>query len=93
MVRLDCSNISFGAQLDEKYLFLWGSEIAGFVRWEHDTLVMRSKRVSAETLIDLLALFRRYGIPMQQLRQFENRWNTVWFRSPEAYWHHQVFGA
>lgn len=93
MVRLDCSNIRFGSQLDEKHLFHWASEIAGFLRWEQDTLVMRSSRVSEVALRDLLALFWRYQIPMQQLAQFENERNTSWFRAPHVYWHRRVFGA
>ena len=92
MVRLDCSNVRFGSQLDEKHLFSWASEIAGFVRWEQDTLFMRSRRISAASLRDLLALFWRYQIPMEQLAQFENESNSPWFRAPKAYWHKRVFG-
>lgn len=93
MVRLDCSGIRFGSQLDEKHLFLWGSELAGFVRWERDTLVMRSTRISDAALRDVLAFFWRYQIPMQQLAQFESERNTFWFRAPHAYWHRLVFEA
>ncbi len=93
MVRLDCSNIRFGSQLDEKHLFTWASEIAGFLRWEQDTLVMRSRRISEAALRDLLALFWRYQIPMKQLAQFENERNTSWFCAPHMYWHRRVFGA
>ena len=92
MVRLDCSNIRFGSQLDEKHLFVWASEIAGFVRWEGDTLVMRSRQISKATLGDLLALFWRYQIPMKQLAQFESERNAAWFRAPHMYWHRRVFG-
>lgn len=67
MVRLDCSGVRFGSPLDEKHLFTWASEISGFVRWEHDTLVMRSQRISESSLRELLALFARYRLPMRQL--------------------------
>jgi hypothetical protein len=93
MVRLNCSNIRFGSQLDEKHLFAWASEISGFVRWERDTLVIRSIRVSESALRDLIALFWRYKVPMQQLAQFENEKNTQWFRNPGMYWYKEVFGA
>lgn len=82
----------FGSQLDEKNLFQWAAEIPGFLRWEQDTLVVRS-RLSEASLRDILALFSRYGIPMQQLAQFENPKNTAWFRAPHMYWHKQIFGA
>jgi hypothetical protein len=91
MVRLDCSGITFGSQLDEKHLFEWASEISCVVRWEQDTLVVRSRNISAEALRDLVALFWRYRIPMNQLAQFENRRNTHWFRAPGMYWHNSVF--
>ena len=92
MIRLDCSGVRFGSQLDEKHLFEWAAEIPGFLRWDQDTLVVRS-RISEASLRDLVALFGRYGIPMKQLSQFENPKNTGWFRAPHMYWHKQVFGA
>lgn len=92
MVRLDCSGIRFGSQLDEKHLFEWAAEISGFLRWEQDTLIVRS-RLSEESLRDLLALFSRYKIPMAQLAQFMNTKNESWFSAPHMYWHKGVFGA
>lgn len=91
MIYLDCSGINFYSQLDEKHLFLWASEIRGVVRWEVDTLVVRSSRLSQASLRDLLALFFRYKIPMRQLAQFQNEKNASWFASPHMYWHQQVF--
>jgi hypothetical protein len=91
MVRLDCSGVRFGSQLDEDHLFAWALEIAGVVRWEQDTLIVRSNRVSNASLRELLALFRRYGIPMTQLAQFRNSKNENWFTNPESYWHKRVF--
>ncbi|WP_143707491.1 hypothetical protein [Uliginosibacterium sp. TH139] len=91
MVYLDFSGVRFGSQLDEKHLFAWALEIEGTLRWEQDTLVVRSVRISEESLRDLIALFHRYNIPMAQLAQFENEKNTSWFRAPKMYWHKQVF--
>jgi hypothetical protein len=92
MVYLDCSGIRFGSQLDEKHLFEWGREISGVVRWEQDTLVVRSRRISEEALRDLLSLFSRYNIPMKQLAQFRNPENEEWFTAQHIYWHKKVFG-
>src|SRR5450830_707086 len=91
MVFLDCSGIKFGSQLDEKHLFEWAVEIPGVVRWQQDTLVVRSKRISQASPRDLLALFYRYGIPMHQLAQFQNDDNKNWFAAPHMYWHKKVF--
>ncbi len=92
MVYLDCSGVRFYSQLDEKHLFHWAAEVPGSLRWEHDTLVMRS-RLSEASLRDLLALFRRYGIPMGQLAQFLTPKNEHWFASPINPWHEAVFGG
>lgn len=54
---------------------------------------VRSRRVSATTLRELLALFRRYGVSMAQLAQFESPSNREWFRNPTAYWYRAVFGT
>jgi ornithine cyclodeaminase/alanine dehydrogenase-like protein (mu-crystallin family) len=92
MIYLDCSGIRFGSQLDEKHLFEWAREISGVLRWEQDTLVIRSKRISQEALRDLLSLFSRYKIPMEQLAQFRTPKNEGWFTAPHMYWHKKVFG-
>jgi hypothetical protein len=91
MVRLKCSGVRFGSQLDEKHLFEWAAEISCFLRWEQDTLVVRSRNISREALYDLIALFWRYQIPMKQLAQFENQRNSNWFRNNGMYWHEKVF--
>lgn len=91
MARVDCSGVTFGSPLDEKHMFEWGSEIRGFVKWEHDTLVLRSTRISDEALRDLIALLWRYKVPMKQLAQFENPKNSAWFNSPQKFWYKKVF--
>ena len=91
MVRLDCSGVTFGSQLDERHLFEWAMQIPGVLRWEQDVLVVKSSNISQASLRDLLALFSRYQIPMQQLAQFRNARNEVWFAAPQMYWHKTVF--
>jgi hypothetical protein len=91
MVILDCSGITFGSVLDEKHLFEWALEINSVLRWEQDRLVLKSRRLSKTSLRDLIALFHRYRIPMQQLAQFKNAKNAIWFEAPHTYWHKNVF--
>lgn len=93
MVRLKCSMTLYYSPLDEKHMFEWAKELSCFIDWDGDTLVVRSRRISQEALRDLLALFRRYEIPMDQLAQFENATNRHWFRAPTAYWYKFVFGV
>ncbi|WP_073217345.1 hypothetical protein [Massilia sp. CF038] len=92
MIYLDCSGVRFGSQLDEKHLFEWAMEIPGILRWEQDTLVVRTI-LSQASLRDLVALFSRYQIPMAQLAQFRTTKNEDWFASPEMYWQGRVFGT
>jgi hypothetical protein len=54
-------------------------QISGVLRWEHDTLVVKSLKLSQASLRDLLALFSRYQIPMKQLAQFKSPSNEMWF--------------
>jgi len=91
MVRLDCSGVTFGSQLDERHLFEWAMQVPGVLRWEQDVLVVKSLNISQASLRDLLALFFRYQIPMQQLAQFRNARNEAWFAAPQMYWHKKVF--
>jgi hypothetical protein len=85
------------SQGDERAFSEWVTRIPAvdLVRGEGSSLYIhvRSRRVSATTLRELLALFRRYGVPMAQLAQFENPANREWFRSPTAHWYQAIFGA
>jgi hypothetical protein len=66
MVRLDYSGVNFGSQLDERHLFEWAMQIPGVLRWEHDTLVVKSLNLSQASLRDLLALFSRLLAPTRK---------------------------
>ena len=91
MVRIDFTGTRFGSQLDEDHMFKWGLEIAGTLRWEQDTLQLRSKRLSNSALRDLVALLWRYRVPMQQLAVFLTPQNRSWFTDSQMYWHTEVF--
>jgi hypothetical protein len=91
MIHLDCPGVHFGSQLDEKHLFEWAIQIPGVLRWEQDTLVVRTN-LSQVSLRDLLALFSRYQIPMAQLAQFRTTKNEKWFAASQMYWHARLFG-
>lgn len=92
MVRLVCSDVTFGSQLDERYLFEWAMQIPGILRWEQDTLVVKSLNLSQASPRDLVALFSPYQIPMKQLAQFRNARNEAWFSSPQMYWYTRILG-
>ena len=84
------------SQSDEDAFFAWLQSIPGVTKVvgtpEGLRVKLRSKRLSESALRSLLALHQRYSLRMAELAQFETAANTVWFRSPHAYWHAAVFG-
>lgn len=72
-------------------MFQWGAEIRGFVKWDGDTLVLRSVRISDVALRDLIAWLWRHKVPMKQLTQFENPKNSAWFNAHQTFWYKKVF--
>jgi hypothetical protein len=81
---------------DESAFFGWLQSIPGVVsvRGEGRELhiKLRSKRLSATALRELLALYTRYGGKLEELAQFESAANAEWFCRPGSYWHAGVFG-
>ena len=81
---------------DEDAFFRWLESIPGVIRVRgvgRELLIeLRSVRISAEALRELIALYRRYGGQLRDLAVFENAGNRGWFRDPNAYWYRGVFG-
>lgn len=96
MIELECRNVWFYSPSDESAFFAWAESIPAVVsidgRGRSIFLAVKSRRISDESLRELLALFRRYPISMKQLAQFKNDRNSSWFCTPEAFWFTQVFG-
>lgn len=83
--------------MDEKHFFSWLEEIDEVSHVTGNASVLEveleAEMLSDDGLADLIALFHRYRLDMQCLRQFENESNTAWLRSEDAYWHESLFGA
>ena len=96
MPKLLIRECRYYAQLDEDAFFHWLQSISGVVKVtgtpEGLVVHLRSKHMSRPALGDLIALYFRYGLPMQDLAQFETPENTSWFRAPHTYWYAKVFG-
>ena len=77
------------SQSDETAFFHWLESIPGVVRvvGTPDGLVvsLRSRRLSQVALRELLALYFRYGLPMNELAQFETPQNRAWFQIGRAH--------
>jgi hypothetical protein len=92
MIRLDCSKITFYSQHDEEMFFGWGEKIPSFSKWDQDMLVLKGKALSDRQFREIIALFYRYKVPMQQLKAFENSTNAAWLNDPKMYWHKSMYG-
>jgi len=86
----------YGSPGDESAYFAWLQSIPGVMRIEgrgRELMIhLRSKRLSARALRELLALYSRYGGNLRELAQFESPSNASWFRAPDAYWYKGVWG-
>ncbi|WP_157845690.1 hypothetical protein [Herbaspirillum huttiense] len=82
---------------DEAAFFTWLQSIPGVVSvkgyGKELHIRLRSKRISASSLQELLALYLRYQGELSELAQFANQSNSSWFADANAPWHSQVFGS
>jgi hypothetical protein len=82
---------------DEAAFFTWLQSIPGVVSvkgyGKELHIGLRSKRLSANSLREFIALYQRYRGNMRELAQFANSSNASWFQATEAFWHSKVFGA
>jgi len=82
-VVLTCKSVCHYSQIDEDLFFAWIKRIPCVVtfdgRKDELYLYMRDNNISNLELLELLALFRRYHIDMQQLEVFVNEHNRWWF--------------
>jgi hypothetical protein len=96
-VELKAQRTRFFSQLDERAFFGWLKKLScvSDVEGKGDTLFIRvlESKVDEYALRELLALFQRYGISMNQLGVFDKPEFADWFQNRGAYWHKSVFGS
>ena len=80
---------------DESAFFQWLESIPGVksLKGQRQELIvtLQSSRISSVALRELIALHKRYNLPMRSLSRFETATNKKWFRSKKAYWYPKVF--
>ncbi len=93
---LMCKSVSFYSQKDEDAFFSWIKriecieQVAGAGRELY--MYLASDNIHEYDLRDLLGLFYRYDIDMQQLARFLNNENKKWFYdNKRSFWHKRVF--
>ena len=96
LVELAAQCVPYYSAGDEEAFFEWLDKIdcVEGCKGRGDVLLISVNRaeLDEEGLRELLALFRRYGVDLRQLRAFDSDGFAAWFRDPEAFWHAQVFG-
>src|SRR5947209_6612088 len=89
--------IRYASPGDEAAFFGWLQSIPGVVRVEGQGrelfIYLRSNRLSAVSLREFIALYKRYKGNMPELARFENASNSSWFKVRSALWYKAIFGA
>ena len=94
-LTLVASGVTYYSQEDETAFFEWLDRLEcaeGYRGRLRDLFITLKRRPTKQDLLDLMALFFRYGVDMRQLARFETKSNRHWLCDPEAYWHHSIFG-
>jgi hypothetical protein len=82
---------------DEAAFFTWLQSIPAVVGvrgvGQYLHIQLKSSRLSAESLRELISIYHRYNGYMPELATFLNSKNEGWFKAPESYWYKRVFGA
>jgi hypothetical protein len=96
IVRLVCKSTFFYSTFDDDAFFEWLKKIScvsniGGVGEERYIDVDKNKLTEMD-LREILALFYRYDVDMEQLGAFLSDENKSWFfDNKEAFWHKRVF--
>lgn len=98
MITLVAREVMYFSAGDEHCFFAWLDRIAAVKsvrgRGRDVAIELDENACTDADLRELLALFHRYGVELQQLRQLITNANAHWFRDNQrTYWHDAVFGA
>jgi hypothetical protein len=88
---------SFYSRGDERRLFVGFKEISAIrsVKGVHRDLLLDIEvaALNKEAMRELLALLRRYEIPLAPLRVFAKKNKFAWLNDEQGYWHNEMFKA
>ncbi|NQY42014.1 MAG: hypothetical protein HRT87_01545 [Legionellales bacterium] len=95
-IKLICESVIFYSDYDEELFYLWIKKIDSIVNCYGEGtieyLCLDSYIIPDDDLRELLSLFYKYDINMNQLSIFVNENNEEWFKNnTESFWHGKVF--
>lgn len=95
-VKLVGKNVAYLSSADEDVFFAWLDKIPSVVKKvgvvEELHIYVDQVSLTENDLRELLALFHRYEIDMEQLNVFLDKDNRSWFfENRETFWHEKVF--
>lgn len=97
MIKLICKNVIFYSQNDETSFFNWLkniNHIEDIIGVDNEIqLIVSGKNIPSDSLRDLIAVFYRYNVAMEQLAQFVDDKNKEWFQNPKMFWYEKVWGS
>ena len=95
-IELHAAEVRFYSPGDEAAFFGWLKSLPCLERFEGRGRILYiwidAGRVDEDALMELLALFHRYGVDLGQLVAFDHDRFAEWFRRDDAYWYKAVFG-
>ena len=96
IVILIAKSVAFYSHQDEEAFLNWIKAIKSIKMIDYQGsemhIYIKSNRISDKDLNNLLALFFRYKIKMNQLSVFLNDANKEWFfDQSKMYWHKKIF--
>lgn len=87
-LALSAKRVWYYSECDESAFFEWLDKLPCVKRYEGEldvlSIYIDEAKADESALRELLALFRRYAVEMEQLRVFDRNTFAFWFRDPRA---------
>jgi hypothetical protein len=91
---LKCNSVVFYSTKDEEAFFEWLDKIDAIELYEGSGYILSlhvREQIREDDLRELIALFVRYAIPLNQLKVFDLKRFSHWFRDRNSFWYDGVF--
>lgn len=94
---LICDSVVYYSIQDEEMFFEWAARIPSIAKINGKGteiyLHVKNNKIPDDDLRELIGLFYRYKVDMEQLAVFLNKDNREWFyEKPRGYWYKKIFG-